>query len=276
MMPEIDVRDRLPILYRELIELLRGLSADDWQRPTVCAGWQVRDVAAHLLDTDLRRLALGRDQHRPPPPATPIDDWPSLVAFLDRLNADWVEVSRRLSPRLLTDLLEWSGPQVVTYLLALDPQGDALFPVAWAGEERSTNLFDIAREYTERWHHQQQIRDAVGAPPLTSRYWLHPILAIFLRALPVAYRLDAAPGTAIEVEITGDAGDVWTLRRENEAWVLHRERHPDAACRIVLDQDVAWRFLCKGLSAEQAKERAQVAGDVALAEPFFRARAIMG
>ena len=29
-------------------ELLDGLSAGDWQQPSLCAGWTVRDVAAHL------------------------------------------------------------------------------------------------------------------------------------------------------------------------------------------------------------------------------------
>jgi hypothetical protein len=35
--------------------------------------------------------------------------------------------------------------------------------VAWAGEAESTNLFDTAREYTERWHHDMQIRSPLGA-----------------------------------------------------------------------------------------------------------------
>ena len=31
-----------------LAELLEGLPAEDWERPSLCAGWRVRDVAAHL------------------------------------------------------------------------------------------------------------------------------------------------------------------------------------------------------------------------------------
>ena len=51
-----------------------------------------------------------------------------------------------------------------------------------------------AREFTERWVHQQQIRDAVGKPGLTERRWLHPVLDAFARALPHALRDHAAPG----------------------------------------------------------------------------------
>ena len=32
----------------ELADLLGGLTAGDWQQPSLCAGWTIRDVAAHL------------------------------------------------------------------------------------------------------------------------------------------------------------------------------------------------------------------------------------
>jgi uncharacterized protein (TIGR03083 family) len=32
-----------------LAEYLEGLSPDDWSRPSLCAGWTVKDVAAHML-----------------------------------------------------------------------------------------------------------------------------------------------------------------------------------------------------------------------------------
>jgi Mycothiol maleylpyruvate isomerase N-terminal domain len=43
-------------LHEELVRLLSGLSAADWERPTVAGAWRMRDVAAHILDTDLRRI----------------------------------------------------------------------------------------------------------------------------------------------------------------------------------------------------------------------------
>ncbi|MEV4259527.1 maleylpyruvate isomerase family mycothiol-dependent enzyme [Spirillospora sp. NPDC049652] len=35
--------------YRALADLVEGLSEDDWNAPTRCRGWLVRDVAAHVL-----------------------------------------------------------------------------------------------------------------------------------------------------------------------------------------------------------------------------------
>ena len=31
-----------------LAELLAGLSETDWEQPSLCAGWRVREVAAHV------------------------------------------------------------------------------------------------------------------------------------------------------------------------------------------------------------------------------------
>lgn len=156
-----------PGLHAELIALLRGLAPDDWSRPTAAGSWTVKDVTAHLLDVQLRQLSCKRDGAMPPPPDPPIAGYADLVAFLNRLNAEWVTAARRLSPRVLTDLLELAGGQMAESQAGLDPFAPALFAVAWAGEEESLTWFDMAREHTELWHHQQQIRDAVGAPPLS-------------------------------------------------------------------------------------------------------------
>ena len=33
----------------DLLDLLVGLPPDQWRAPSLCAGWSVRDVVAHLL-----------------------------------------------------------------------------------------------------------------------------------------------------------------------------------------------------------------------------------
>lgn len=271
------MKDIYAELHDELIELLDGLTLDDWDRPTAAGSWLVRDIAAHLLDSDIRRLSFQRDRLPLLPPDRPIESYEDLVGFLDQLNAEWVKAARRMSPRVLADLHRITGRQVCELFRSLDPDGEAFFPVAWAGEEKSLNRFDIAREYTEKWHHQQQIRDAVGRAPLTVRKWLHPVIATFLRGLPHAYRNAAAEdGTSITFEITGEAGGTWTLRRETERWQLIEGGDAAAACRIITDQDTAWRMLTKGLTREQAANRTTITGERQLGEPFLEMLAIMG
>jgi uncharacterized protein (TIGR03083 family) len=57
----VAVLDLFPEERRHLLELLNGLTAKEWAAPTVCPGWSVKDVAAHLLGGDLSELARGRD-----------------------------------------------------------------------------------------------------------------------------------------------------------------------------------------------------------------------
>jgi hypothetical protein len=235
----------------------------------------VKDIVAHLLDSAVRRLSFGRDG-LDPTPDRPIASYADLVDYLNQLNAEWVAAARRLSPRLLIDLLDRVEPELHAYFRSLNPQAPAVFGVAWAGEETSPNWFDIGREYTERWLHQQQIREAVGAPGLDGRAWLHPALDIFVRALPFTYRTVEAPdGRSIELEVRGEAGGVWTLVRSGRDWRLHFGSDPAAAARISLDQETAWKLFSKGLSPGDAQQRIRIEGDSALGKPVLGSLAVM-
>ncbi len=254
-----------PPLHAELLALLHRLSDDDWDKPTVARLWAVKDIVAHLLDGDIRRLSFQRDNLSPIQPDTPIEGYRDLVDFLNQMNADWVKAARRISPELLLAFLALTGPQVYAFFKSLDPFAPAFYPVAWAGDEQTPNWFDLAREYTEKWHHQQQIRDAVGAPGLTDRTWLFPVIDTFLRGLPHRYRdIDAADGTRVTFVVNGEAGGTWTLHKEQPFWRLYTGDPSDVAARVRLDQDTAWRLFTKGLSPDEARSRILVEGDEAL------------
>ena len=272
----IHVADRFAGLGRELLSLLRSLPRGDWEAPTVCPGWSVRDVAAHLLDTALRRLAFGRDGMPMPPPDGPIDSYSGLVGFLNRLNASWVAAFRRVSPEVLSDLLATVEPQLSDYFETLDPDAPAL-GVAWAGEETSALWFDLARELTERWHHQQQIRLATGAPPLDDPFYVAPVLDTFLRALPHRYReVEAPAGTGVGFTFSGREEYRFTLKKGAAGWTLFYGREPEGEIAAVeMSDETAWLLLTKGLSGEAARGRSRVAGEGRWLDPFFSTLAVM-
>jgi uncharacterized protein (TIGR03083 family) len=271
----VDLVALFPGLHLELSRLLRGLDSADWAQPTACAKWSVKDIVAHLLDTAVRRLSFGRDG-LDAAPDPPVESYADLVAYLNRLNAEWVAAARRISPRLLIDLLDYVEPELHAYFRSLDPQAPAAFGVAWAGEETSPNWFDIGREYTERWLHQQQIREAVGAPRLSERPWLHPALDIFVRALPFTYRNIAAPaGRSLRFEVRGEAGGVWTLVRAAGDWRLFVGSDPAATTKVSLDQESAWKLFSKGLTPQEAQQRIRIEGDLALGQPVLGSLAVM-
>lgn len=275
-MTPVDTRGLFRPLEEELLGLLRSLGPEDWERRATPA-WTVRDVAAHLLDGALRRLSFQRDALPLPAFDAPVAGFEAMRAQLDRLNADWILAARRLSPRVLVDLLALASPQLAELMERQDLGARAFFDVDWAGEHQSQAWLDVAREFTERWHHQQQVRLAVNAPLLVGSRWLRPLLAVSVLALPRVYAdVPAAPGVAVSLRILGEAGGSWRLRRGPQAWRLE-EGQPDepAAATISLDQDAAWRIFFKMLVPEEARRLVRCEGEPALAEAFLSARAVM-
>jgi uncharacterized protein (TIGR03083 family) len=280
-----------PTLDARLIDLLRSLAADDWERQTIAQRWNVKDVAAHLLDTQLRTLSFGRDGYTPSPdPAIASDR--DLVPFIDRLNAEGVTVYRRLSPPVLIALIERTSREAASYYASLDPFAPARFAVSWAGESVSANWFDVARELTERWHHQQQIRLAVADAAdavqgrsenaarnlraITTAELYHPVLDCFMRALPFHYRsISAPPGSAIRIHVSGDCGGEWHLFR-GDTWMQAREAGGTIVATATIPQDIAWRVFTKGISREHARELVRVTGDAALGNHVLNMLAIVG
>lgn len=262
-------------LLAELIAVLRSLSPADWTRPTLAGRWRVRDVAAHLLDGDLRKLAAYRDGHVLPL-AAPLETDRDLVAFINDLNATGVRYAERLSPRLITDFLEITGSWVADTLAALPPHGPSLFAVSWAGEQASENWMDTGREYTERWHHQMQIREAVGAPGLLERQWFEPVVELSVRALPPTFAgLDAPQGTTTTLTVTDACPGSWSVVRDAARWVVLRGR-PDAPdAEVALAADDVWRLWFNALPPEFARSRACVSGDDALVTRLLGARAVL-
>src|SRR5260370_39680035 len=196
---------RLRRVDGELIDLLRSLAPDEWNKQTIAPLWKVRDVAAHLLDTALRKLSLVRDSCSVD--LVSIQAPQDLVALVNRLNLEGVTVYRRLSPPVLLDLMKMACEQSATFHESLNPFARAAFAVSWAGEQTSLNWFDTARELTERWHHQQQIRLATDRPGIMTPELYHPVLDCFLRGLTHVFRdTDAPAGTTLLVEISGECG----------------------------------------------------------------------
>ena len=274
-MEPIYVADLFSKLDSKLVELLRSLTQEQWSLKAT-PKWTVHDVAAHLLDgSNLRRLSLARDHYWGEPFQG--NSYQDLVDFLNGLNADWVKAFRRISPRVLVDLLEISSKEVAEHFKSLDPHAAAPFPVAWAGEAQSENWFDIARDYTEKWHHQQQIREAVGKDGIMSKELYFPVLDTFMRVLPHAYRdVSATQGAELGIHVEGEAGGDWFLHRREPGWELSRRPAGDLQAEVTMPQEIAWRLFTKGLSRDAACKHLRVSGKNSLTDPLFRVTAIMG
>ncbi|MFI6866071.1 maleylpyruvate isomerase family mycothiol-dependent enzyme [Nocardia sp. NPDC050406] len=140
-----------------LVELLDSLAAPDWDHPSLCAGWRVRDVVAHVILSSN------------PTVATLL---PALVRArgnIDRLNRDTaIRHADRTSPRQLSDELRAVIPARVA-AIGTNPTDrlmdvlvhiqDITLPLGLT-REMSTDSARLAidRVLTSRWFRQVQRR----------------------------------------------------------------------------------------------------------------------
>jgi uncharacterized protein (TIGR03083 family) len=261
----IDVRDQFARSRARLLQLLGRLPPDEWERPTAAAPWTVRDIAAHLLGDDLNRLSRGRDAHSGDEPRP----GESLPEFIHRINDEWVRATSRISPAMIVSMLETTTPQVLAFWASvdLDVLGE---PVSWAGPGPAPVWLDCARDFTEYWVHQQQIREATGRRESDLPDEVHAVLDTFLRAVP--YTLEGCPrveGTSVAVQVDGPGGGRWSWRHDGDVW-RPAEREPGRETVVRFDEaDTVWRLGTRMLSPTEAGRRAEVTGDDELAQQFL-------
>jgi uncharacterized protein (TIGR03083 family) len=258
----IDARGHRAVDRAAFRRLLGDLDPGDWERSTAAAPWTVRDVVAHVLGDDLGRLARSRDGHVAggPGPGEP------FAGFIHRINDEWVRATARLSPRVLLDLLDVSSPQVASYWdgLDLDALGD---PVTWAGPAPAPVWLDCARDFTEYWVHQQQVREATGRPGGAEPATVHTVLATFLRAMPHTLAgVDRPAGTVLIVAAPGAAGGRWTWRQADGRW--WPSEPGSGGTTVTVDADALWRLCVRMVEPDDVGTT--VDGDSELAQAALR------
>lgn len=265
--PVLDVRPLLTQERRELLGLLRSLKSDDWSAATVCPGWDVHDVVGHVLNDYIRRLSGIRDGFA----GATFGSDETLPTYLARTNDDFVRATRQCSPELMIELLAHLGPKLDRLWTTFDLTARASLDVSWAGTGPSPAWLDIAREYTEYWVHQQQIRDAVGLPGADRPELVHPVLDTFLRALPhTLHTLTRPNGTVVRVVIPGSSGDTWHAMVDGDRWRMagrdevDTAAHERIAATVTIDADDFWRLATRGITVPEARRRARSRGDAAL------------
>lgn len=274
-LPPIFTAQLFPALEAKLIELLRSLAPHDWEKQTLAPKWKVKDVAAHLLDTQTRGLAAVRRGYKPENSKKLTPD--KLLSLINTLNAEGVRVYDSLSHEELISRMEAASRELADYVQALDPFAPAVFPVSWAGDEQSPNWFHMAREFTERWHHQQQIRVAVNKPGIMTREFYFPVLDCFMRALPYTYRnVESMPGSLAQFNISGECGGSWYLLRDSDGWKLIASLAGEKNSETTIPQEIAWRIFTKGIAAEGARPHVRVSGDETIGWHILKMISIVG
>lgn len=263
-MRQIETVHLFPKLTEELLKLLRGLNSSDWLKPSPIDGRTIKDLVSHIIDGSLRNLSIQRDNFVENANVPNINSYKDLVDYIQKLNKDWMIVSRRLSPAILIDLLEYSDKQFYEFIKTKNPKDKAIFSVAWAGESESENWFDTAREYTEKWHHQMQIRLALDKQILLDTEYSEPLYDTFMIALPHLYRefSNFKNGTKIKISLTGKLNKSWIIEWQTDKWIFTDSIKPDIYTSVEIPDDIAWIiFTNTDRDKEKYKTKIHINGD---------------
>lgn len=255
-----------------LMSLLNELNPEDWKLQTVARKWKVKDVVAHLLDGNIRSLSMLKHTYfgTQPRPDEP------LVDFLNRLNAEWVEAMKRVSPQMLVLMHQQSGPLYCEYIASLSPQENAVFAVNWAGEKESKNWMHIAREYTEKWLHQQQIREAIDDETLLSPEYFQPFINTFMLGMPSTLSpIVREEGTSLKITIQHHSPMIWYLVNRDNHWAFTPASGEPATAQVEIPAEVAWKLFSKSLRPEDVATEIQVRGDEELGQAALRMVSVM-
>ena len=260
---------------RRLLDVLRSLEASDWSRPTRCPGWSVHGLSLHLLGDDLSFLSRQRDEHHGTPAPASLDE-AGFIEWLDALQVEWVQAARRLSPRLVIEMLEWLDAPIAEAIDAQDPSAiDS--DVSWASRSLVPKWLDQSRELSERWIHRQQILEALGRPADLNEDLVRPVLDGLRWAYP--FQLGGVPrpaGTEVTIAITGpELVDRWTLVSDGTQWQFGTATDAGAVAAIDATTDQAWRMLTNNLDPAEHGDPT-TSGDEEITNVLLRTRAIIG
>jgi uncharacterized protein (TIGR03083 family) len=272
--PPCDFASLFLVERARLSELLASLGPADWDRPSPCPGWTVLGLSSHLVGDDLGFLARHRDGHF----GTPGPDDASeseFVAWLDSLQDEWVRAARRLSPRIVADLLEWAGPQVAETMRGEDPRARTA-GVSWAGTEQVPAWLNQARELSEYWIHRQQLLQAAGRPSDLRADLAGPVLDGLRWAYPFRLGQAAAqPGDSVTISVTGPVTVTWHLVATPAGWAYRDAPGTRVVATLEMTTEQAWRLLTNNLPAADRSSIA-ASGDETVLAILLQTRAIIG
>lgn len=203
-----------------VLSLLRTLDDADWDRPTDCTRWRVRDIVGHLVgnaEDTLRpwvMLRRGRQARR---------RYPNLIP-LDAHNALQVDEHRHLEGATLAAEFARLWPKAVRALRRIPTPMRRVRLHSGVPDVPPLSLGYLADVITPRdlWMHRVDLALATGRPVETRGHERH-IIEQVLRDL--AREWDGPP---VVLELTGVAGGSWQL--DDDAPVGSCGQTPSTTC----------------------------------------------
>ncbi|MEU8344050.1 maleylpyruvate isomerase family mycothiol-dependent enzyme [Spirillospora sp. NPDC048832] len=179
---------------RSSLALAATLGDDDWDRPTDCPGWTVKDQFSHMVGVELSLLG-------EPAPEIEVPEFEHVHGDFARVLEAQVHVRRPVPGPAVAEELADALDRRLAELPSKDPDRIVMCP---DGREGPYSRFMEFRAM-DCWTHEQDVRRATGRPgnldaPAARCFW-----NLLSAALPflLARRAKAAPGESVALAISG-------------------------------------------------------------------------
>ena len=238
------------------ISLVETLEGDDWDQPTMCTKWSVRDILAHQAGAyaagasfaEFRRQGMGN-------PYMKEEKMP-----IDAINRLQLEDREGRSPETLLDELRSAGPKAIANRQKL-PGLIRAIPLINFGPPvgRAPLGYLMDNIFTrDTWSHRLDICVATDREMVVSPEHDGRMTALVIRDLEKILRPVTGDGGFV-LELTGPAGGVWQFGKETPAATITME---------TLDFHV---YASDRATAEEVIETGKVVfeGDTAVAKMIF-------
>jgi uncharacterized protein (TIGR03083 family) len=179
---------------RSTITLAETFGPAEWDLPTECPGWTVRDQVAHIIGVERMMLGDPEPEHTPAELSHVRNDFGRMLEVaVDARRTEPVEM-------VLAELRETLKRRLAA-LETTDPEQQMKAPDGRMGPYSRMLMF---RAF-DCWIHEQDIRRAVGRPGNLDAPAAERARQIMVSGLPfvVAKRAGAGPGSTVALEITG-------------------------------------------------------------------------
>jgi len=186
----------------ELHDFVKGIPAEDWEKPTGFKGWTPWDIVAHLHFFDQVSLASVEGEETF---ATTRDDY---VAQASQGMSN-PEIARKhfgaIAPAELMERWQATCHELTEQLGASDPKRR----LPWFGPDMGVRMFTTAR-YMETWAHGQAIYDLRRAPrPLSDRIRNIAVIGVKTFGWTYVNRKLPVPPNPPHVRLEAPSGAVW-------------------------------------------------------------------
>ncbi|MFH8837529.1 maleylpyruvate isomerase family mycothiol-dependent enzyme [Streptomyces sp. NPDC017868] len=243
-----------------IAELVQPLVESEWNRPTPCIGWSVRDIVSHVIGMETEMLGDPRPIH-----SLPRDLYHVRSDFARYMEVQ-VDVRRHHTSPEMTSELEYILIRRARQLRNETRSPEHLIRAPLSAEQTlETGYRDRAFDV---WVHEQDLRTALGVPGNLDSAGALVARDVLLEALPdvVAKDAGAPASSAVVLDVTGPVEFLRTIRVDAEGrGTIDGAPSLGPAVTLTTDWETFVRLACGRVRPAEVADRVKTEGDAELA-----------